>query len=227
MRRWTGKIDFGATVQRGNTDQLDINLKGNVKYRTARDRIILDSIASFARNNGTDIADNSRTSVDWEHFLKNRWFVMPAGVEQYRDPFQNIAARTTAGVAAGYQILDTKRTEWQISAGVGYQNTRYTGASEGVSDSSDTAAVGASTHFKRKMTKAVRVTYDYKFQFTSRDSGGYNHHMVAFVETDWTRRLSFDVTLVWDRTQLPQADASGLVPARDDVKMIVALGIEF
>ena len=49
-------------------------------------------------------------------------------------------------------------------------------------------------------------------------------------DDDWDRvnsSIELDLSVVWDRTQLPKAGADGVLPKRDDFRMVVAIGIEF
>jgi hypothetical protein len=148
-------------------------------------------------------------------------------VEWYRDIFQNIDSRSSLGGGAGYQIYDTGRTDWQVTAGVGYQKTRFVEVEPGEPLSRDTPAFTGGTIFDQEWTKSIDFIYEYTFQLTNADSGQYTHHMVMTFETEWTSILDLDLTFVWDRTEKPRPDEEGIVPEQDDFRMVVALGIEF
>ena len=45
--------------------------------------------------------------------------------EYFRDPFQNIEGRYTAGTAIGYHLIFTAKTEWDVTAGLAYQGTQF------------------------------------------------------------------------------------------------------
>ena len=227
LRRWFAKIDMGITFVTGNVDENDFNMTGNLKRQTAKDRVIADYSGNVSNTNNQKIANNQRLRAHWDRFLTARFFIKPAVAEWYSDPFQNINSRSTAGVGAGYQLLRTAKTQFEVSGGLGYQQTRFAQVETGTSDASSTAAVSGATHFEQKWTKAVEFTHDYSFNVVNEASGRYNHHMTALVETNWTKNLDLDVTFVWDRTQHPKAGADGTVPKPDDFRMIVSLGFDF
>lgn len=222
-----GKVGAGLTVRQGNTDQVDANVSAEIEHRRVRDRIELDYFANYSSNEGADTANNQRISGRWSHFITDRWFVRPVIVEWYRDPFQNLAARTSAGAAVGYQIFDTRRTEWQVSAGLTYQRTQWVGVEAGEDAEQSAGAFAGSTSFEQEWTKAVDFNFDYSFYLTQEDAGRYIHHALMSVEIDVTDVLDLDVSLYWDRTQVVQPEPDGTVPEQDDLRMVVGLGIEF
>lgn len=224
-RRWSGKVSVGATVLAGNVDQVDANVNADLKRRSVRNRFVVDYIANVSNSGSTVIADNQRINTHWDHFLTDRFFLKPAVGEWFRDPFQNLNSRITVGSGAGYQLIDKPRMEWEVSAGLAYQQTRFSNVD--TDDGESTGAFSASTTFEHDFTKFVELDYEYTFHITDEKSGRYNHHMVTTIETGWTKSIDFDVTFVWDRTQLPRAGADGVVPRQDDFRMVVALGIEF
>ena len=224
---WKGKFSIGISVQQGNVDQVDVNSKANFKRRTVKNRIILDYIANYGRVEDQDTADNQRVSITWDRFITDRFFTKPVALEYYRDPFQNIGSRTTLTIGAGYQLIDTKKTDWQVSGGPGYQQTQFDDVVAGEDDSEETPALTVGTIFDTELTRTVDFIYEYRFQLTSEAAGSYNHHMVMTVETEWTKHLDFDVSLVWDRTQDPRQNSDGSFPEQDDYRAIISLGWDF
>jgi len=227
FKRWSGKVAIGVTVQQGNTEQIDVNNRMNFKRRTIENRLNFDYIVNYSQVRGIDTIDNQRFNANWDKFLTNQFFINPTIFEWYRDPFTNISSRTTFSVGAGYQIIDTKRTGWNVSGGPGYQETHFDSVQVGESDRTSTGSLGIETNFDQDWTKDIEFKYTYRAQFTNTASGKYNHHMVMAFETEWTKVLDFDFSIIWDRTQKPQQSVDGSVPAQDDLRMVVALGIEF
>ena len=227
LKRWTGKMSYGMTVLAGNVDQIDSNVNVDLKRRSVTDRVVLDYIANFSKTNGDTVSDNQRLKGNWDRFLTSQFFVKPFALETFRDQFQNLDARTTLGAGAGYQIFEKPNTKWEVAAGLAYQQTKFINVEEGVNENPKTAAFTAGTKFEQNFTKSITLKYDYTFHITNEASGRYNHNMVTTIETEWTKVLDLDLTFVWDRTQLPKADANGVVPKQDDFRMVIALGIEF
>jgi len=224
---WSGKASLGANLRDGNTEQTEATGQLNIKRRTVDDRAVIDYIGNYTTTNDVQSANNHRASAVWDHFVSDRFFLRPASIEYYRDPFQNIAHRITPGAGVGYQIIDNSKTEWIVFAGPAYQWTRFAEVEPGERDLEETWALSAGTSFDHELTSDIDLTYDYRFQFTSEDAGRYNHHMIGGFSFDLTDALSMDVSLVWDRTEKPQPDADGNVPEKDDYRLVFGLGYDF
>lgn len=224
---WSGKVTMGMNVRSGNLDQVESNAHVVIKRRTVENRMVFDYIANFNSTDNVEVANNHRASYKWDKFITNRIFWSPVLLEYFRDPFQNIGSRTTLGVGLGYQLIDSPRTDWDVTGGPAYQETRFDDVVAGEPDSETTGALTIGTLLDIEMTDGIDFVYTYRFQLTNEASGSYNHHMVASFETEWTSVLDFDVSLVWDRTQDPRKDSNGIIPEQDDFRLIVGLGIDF
>jgi hypothetical protein len=227
LQKWSGKVSIGLTAREGNVDQVDFNNTSYFKRRTVENRLTLQYLANLSTLSGDETTNNQQVSANWDRFLTTQFYLKPLAFAWYRDPFQNISSRTTLGIGAGYQIIDSKRTDWSVSGGPGYQETHFVSVQPGEDTKSSTPAVTFETNFDQDWTKAIEFRFQYRAQFTDTASGKYNHHLAMTFETEWTKVLDFDLSLVWDRTEHPQADDQGVVPEQDDYRMIVGLGIEF
>ena len=227
LGRLGGKVSAGLTARQGNVDQVDANVSAEIEHRRVRDRIELDYLANYSSNEGADTANNQRIRSQWTHFITDRYFVKPVVLEWYRDPFQNLDSRVTAGAEAGYQIFDRRRTEWQVAAGLAYQRTQWVGVEAGEDANPSTAAFVGSTSFEQEWTQAIDFNFDYTFYLTKEIAGRYVHHASMQIEVDLTDVLDLDLSLYWDRTQTPRAAPDGTLPDQDDFRLVIGLGIEF
>jgi hypothetical protein len=224
---WSGKLTLGANYRRGNTDQVELSTEANFKRRTPKNRVNFDYLGIFNRTFGEVAADNQRVNAGWNRYFSKRFFWSPVYGEYYRDPFQNIASRWTLGMGVGYTLIDTKKTDWEISGGLAYQTTQFDDVLEGESDSADTPALQFGTVYDYDITKDIDFIFDYRFFIVNEESGTYTHHMLTSLEFEITKLLDFDITLVWDRIQNPREDSTGITPEQDDFRLMFGLGIDF
>ena len=225
--RWSAKASFGVTLTRGNTKQTQYSGEANIKRRTSTTRFVINYLGIFSRTEGETAINNHRGNTFFDMFKTRRFFLRPIFGEYFRDPISNISHRGTVGTAVGYLVIDTSRTEWELSGGPGYQKTWFDSTEVGQNSSESSPAFVAGTHFNIELTGSVDFDFRYDFQIVNKTSGSYIHRMVPALETELTDWLDLDVSLVWDRIQDPQPDADGIVPEQDDYYFIVALGIEF
>ena len=224
---WAGKVSAGGNVRSGNTDQVELSAAASFRRRTVENRVSLDYLGNFSETNDVQSANNQRANAVWDWFFSERLFLRPVFLEYFSDPFQNIDARYTIGTGLGYQLIDTSRTDWSIFAGPAWQSTRFDQVEPGESRSEDTWALSAGTTFDTELTDRIDFTYNYRFQFTSPESGRYNHHMIGTFAIELTDSLDLDFSLVWDRIEKPRPDADGVLPKQDDYRVIVGVGYDF
>ena len=224
---WNANVSVGANWRSGNTEQAEANLQAKVQRRTLETRLVFEYLGNVTSIEESVSANNHRASAELDRFITARFYTRPVFAEYFRDPFQNIAHRTTVGTGVGYQLADTVKTDWNISGGPALQYTRFDQVEPGAPDSEFTLALVGGTRLDLKITSTLDFNYDYQFQLVSRAAGLYNHHMTMGFSTDVTRRLDLDVSLVWDRIQEPQPEADSTVPEQDDWRFIFGLGFDF
>ena len=224
---WSGKLSIGLDFTRGNTDQTQYSSIAKINRRTSGTRLAVDYLGNFSRTEGVETINNQRVGGSFDIFKTRNYYYRPFFGEYFRDPIKNIEHRITLGAGLGYHIINTPKTEWEVSGGPAFQTTRFVSTGEGEDSSESTSALVAGTHFNRELTKRVDFDFRYDVQIVNEASGNYTHHFVVAVETEITRWLDFDVSLVWDRTKDPTPEADGTVPKPDDFYLIFGLGIEF
>jgi len=76
------------------------------------------------------------------------------------------------------------------------------------------------------LTKSIDFNTRYNLSIVNQESGTYTHHAIATFETEITSILDFDVSVIWDRIQDPQARADSSVPKQDDFQLLLTLGVD-
>lgn len=223
---WSAKIDLGLNFTRGNSQQTDFTMKLNVKRRTPDNRFVLDYLGNVSENAELQTVNNHRLNTFFDMFVAKEYFFRPIFAEYFRDPFQNIDYRVTAGVGGGYHIIDTPKTTWDVSGGLGYRTTRYVSVEPGDDQKVDTPALVFGTFYDTPLTKTVDFNAQYSASIVSEESGRYTHHAIATFEIEMTSILDFDISFVWDRTQNPQTRSDGSTPKQDDFQLLLTLGVD-
>jgi hypothetical protein len=224
---WSARATVGLNLQSGNTKQVTLNSSAELARRTPATQIILDYLGNFGELNGTQSANNHRVNFSYDIRLDNEWFLRPVQLEYYRDQLANIAHRVTAGVGVGYFLFDRDDLEWKVSAGPGYQYTRYETVAPGEEDTASTLAATFQTNFKYDITSRLTWIETFSSTIASQQAGLYNHHFVSTLEFEIKRFLDLDLSFVWDYLQSPQAEASGVVPQKSDLRLTLGLGVKF
>ena len=224
---WTAKIKLGLSVKSGNNDSEDFDTSMNIKRRTSKSRIILDYIAHFSQTADIQTDNNHRATFSYDIFVTRSYFWRPVFGEYFRDTFQNIDYRISIGTGFGYHIIDTPKTEWDVVGGPSYLATKFDTVQAGEDLDEATPALVIDTNFDTELSKKVDFIIGYKIQVGNEASGGYTHHSVTTLETELTKWLDFDVAFVWDRIDSPTPNADGVVPDKDDYRLILSLAVDF
>jgi hypothetical protein len=224
---WDFKVSVGANYRTGNTEQTEASAEARVRRRTVKSRITIDYLGNYNSTNDEAVADNHRVSADWDLFLSKRFFVTPVFAEWYRDPFQNLAGKYTLAVAAGYDLIDTPKIDWEVSAGPGYIYTEFDDVEVGEPTDDSSGAFVIGTTYDHDITKRIDFLFEYRGTFTNETSGEYLHHLLTSLEFELTTILDFDITWVWDRIEQPRAGSDGTFPEQDDFRLSFMLGLDF
>lgn len=124
---WSGAIDAGLTLTRGNADTSTLALGMNAARTTPRDKISVYMAALYAKNkvSGTSLttANAIRGGARYDFNLTNRTFAFGFGDLEY-DEFQKLDLRMVLGGGLGFHALKRERTTLDIFGG-GSLNKEY------------------------------------------------------------------------------------------------------
>ena len=225
---WSIDLTFSLNARQGNTDQIDYTSRFSAKRRTARSRVTVDYIGNISKTDaGTgefvETINNNRITAGWDIYATRYFYYTPLFAEYYRDPFQNIDQRVTAGFGIGYSIVDTPKIEWNVKGGPAYVDIQYISVQAGQDRKVNGGALVLATDYTNELSSYLDFSFKYHLTSASSDLGGYTHNMIASLETELTSRLDFDVSLTWDRISQPTADIDGNKPEPDDYRLMLGL----
>jgi len=101
--KWSGRVNFGASLQTGNTDQNAILADTAITAEfDEKRRATLNAEYNREEDDDTLTEDNRSLDLGYDYFFKPKWFANAnAGFEQ--DDIENLDLRTNLGAALGYQ----------------------------------------------------------------------------------------------------------------------------
>lgn len=117
---WSGAIDAGLSLTRGNAETSTYTTAINVQRKTQRDKITIYETSLFARNDTTGesvttanaIRGGSRYDVNLSEKLFTYGFV-----DLEFDQFQNLDLRNVLGGGFGWHLVNTERTTFDVFGG--------------------------------------------------------------------------------------------------------------
>jgi len=122
--KWTGLISVDIELDRGNTDEDDLEVDAETRIRRQHDRF------SFMARYEEDKVDGKLTTQEWkqgnkyDYFLTEK-FYYGALLAFEHDKFADLDLRTRAGPHVGYQFFETRELNLDTNVGLLYVDENY------------------------------------------------------------------------------------------------------
>jgi len=229
---WAIKFTLGIDLRKGNTEQIDFTSALAAKRRTAKSRFKIDYLGNLSKTDALgdeleETVNSHRLSSSLDKYVTRNFFYTPISAEYYKDTFQNIEKRLTAGIGIGYTIINTPETEWNVSGGPSYLSTKYVSVQPGEEREVDSGSLVLTTNVDIEINNKIDFIYKYNIQVSREEAGGYTHHMIATFENELTSEFDLNVSVVWDRINSPTLDDQGEEPEPDDLRFVLGVSYSY
>jgi len=200
---WSGLLDTGLSVTRGNSESLTFSLSGKAARVTDSDKISVYSTAIYTDStvNGVNstTAHAIRGGVRGDLNVGNRTFIFGFTDFEY-DAFQDLDLRNVLGGGFGYHAINTKKTTLDIFGGGSYDQdffgaiaaTATTPAKPAVTRKTGEVVVGET--FNTKINNRTTITEQFSLYPNVSDTGNYRFQFDATGATKLKNWLSWQVT---------------------------------
>jgi putative salt-induced outer membrane protein len=125
---WSGILDTGLSVTRGNSATLAYNLSAKAARVTTRDKISVYSTAVYASDDTTPpnrtTAHAIRGGIRGDFDVSEHLFVFGFTDFEY-DQFQDLDLRNVLGGGLGYHVIKTKNTTFDVFGGGDYEQEYF------------------------------------------------------------------------------------------------------
>jgi putative salt-induced outer membrane protein YdiY len=125
---WTGLLDTGLSVTRGNSATIAYNLAAKAVRETTRDKITVYSAAVYASDDTTPpsrtTAHAIRGGIRGDFNVSEKVFVFGFTDFEY-DQFQNLDLRNVLGGGLGYHVIKSKNTTFDVFGGADFQQEYF------------------------------------------------------------------------------------------------------
>lgn len=192
---WSGLVDAGLNVTRGNADTTTFSLGMQAARTTPRDRLSVYAASLLAKNKDrvTDetvtTAKAVRGGLRYDFNLSERLFAF-ALTDLEHDKFQQLDLRLALGGGLGFHAKKTERTRFDLFGG-GSLNQEY--FSTGLSRKSGEILLGE--ELSHKLSKSTSLTERVVFYPNLSEGGEYRTTFDAAAVTRLSRTLSWQITL--------------------------------
>ncbi len=216
--KWTGRVNFGATIQTGNTDSAAINADamGQTKWLD-KHRVIIKAEYNREKENGKITDDNQSLEGTYDYFFRDKWFLNNT-LKLEQDDINKIDLRTTYSAGLGYQAFESDDLNLKFILGPSYLHTSFTN-----NDKEDSAAIHWATNYDQKLFNGMlQIFHDHDLIVPTDDTEDF------LLDTKTGMRIPLKNNIIataqvefnWDNA--PEASIT-----EDDTKYILMLGYEW
>jgi putative salt-induced outer membrane protein YdiY len=223
---WSTRLGLGFSANAGNTNQGSLTMYFQLTradYRT-RSRVRYDGTIGYA--NGEENVNRHIGTAEVLLYLSRRWYFTPAAAQLLNDRFQNIHFRATPGAAAGVHVFDTKKVEWDLESGLGYQYIQFLSAGAGVKNPQNDGFVSFGTWAEFEFVDDVKLEIEWRTNLVYTTIGNTNHTGRAKFSVEITDIFDFETSFLFLRTEDPPPREDGTTPESNDYQIIVSVALE-
>jgi len=120
----SGRANAGVYIAKGNTDKEAYHGDIEAVARTKQNRFTAGAIYNQAVNDGVESENNATAYLKYDHFLTEKWYSY-ANAVLFKDDFADLNLRSSLGVGAGYQFMESELTNLSLEGGLSYVNEDF------------------------------------------------------------------------------------------------------
>ena len=200
---WSGLLDTGLSLTRGNSESLTYNLSGKAARVTDRDKISVYTTAIYTDSTVNGINSTTahaiRGGIRGDLNVSDKLFVFGFTDFEY-DQFQDLDLRNVVGGGLGYHVINTKATTFDVFAGGSYDQDFF-GAVAATATIPATPAITRKTGevvlgetFNAKINNRTTITQQFSVYPNLSDTGTYRFQFDTTAATKLKGWLSWQVT---------------------------------
>jgi hypothetical protein len=115
----TGRVNLAFERQRGNTDEDELDIDGDLTWRRLNDRFTAFGELEYDKKDNKNTADNWKLEGAYNYFVSKKWFWGGFGRFEH-DENADLKLRTSVGPLVGYQWFESRDLNLRGSVGPVY-----------------------------------------------------------------------------------------------------------
>lgn len=117
--KWSGRVNFGGSLEDGNSNSKALIFDTNIKARNEKNRFTFGGEINWEQEEGEETENDQMAFGGYDRFLTDKWFV---GLRQQfeKDKFEELELRSRTGLFSGYQFYERDDLNLQAKLGGDY-----------------------------------------------------------------------------------------------------------
>ncbi len=196
---WSGLLDTGLSLTRGNSESLTYSLAGKAVRATERDKITVYSNAIYAKSTLNGVSSTTahaiRGGVRGDLNVRDKLFVFGFTDFEY-DAFQHLDLRNVVGGGLGYHAVKTARTTFDLFGGGSFEQEYFSPnpPTELTSLTRKSGEIVAGEELDTKLNSRMTLSERFTLYPNLSNTGSYRYQFDTSAATKLKNWLSWQVT---------------------------------
>jgi putative salt-induced outer membrane protein YdiY len=196
---WSGLLDTGLSLTRGNSDSLTFSLAGKAARVTDRDKIVVYSNAIYTNSTVNNVSSTTahaiRGGLRGDLNVREKLFVFAFTDFEY-DAFQHLDLRNVVGGGLGYHVLKTARTTFDLFGGGSFEQEYFSPnpPAEPTSLTRKSGEIVAGEELNTKLNSRTTLTERFSIYPNVSETGQYRYQFDTSAATKLKNWLGWQVT---------------------------------
>ncbi|CAN5358541.1 hypothetical protein BH09PSE5_BH09PSE5_50600 [soil metagenome] len=122
--QWRYALGAGGSAASGNSSSASVNVSGAAVRATDGSKLAVGGRGVYTKSNGSTTAQNAALGAQYDQDFTPIYFTF-GKLDALRDEPANISSRVSAFAGAGRHFIKRDTTTFDVSAGLGYTDDRY------------------------------------------------------------------------------------------------------
>ena len=221
--KWAGSVSAGFTATSGNTSTQAINASVSMARRSEKDRTTASADYAKGKQDDPDTGEE-KTTEDWwrgkaqyDYFFSKKFFGFVNGSYE-KDSIAELDRRVVVGGGAGYQWIESERTNFSTSLGLASLYEKFDNAT----DSNSELSAQAGYNFDHQLNKSVKFLHNLTYYPALDKVSDYYLTTTAELRASLTETMFANFKTIFNYDATPAIGRSST-----DVKYIFGIGMTF
>lgn len=227
LQNWEAKVSLGIQYQQGNNPEFTVNAAANITRQSVDTRLHLGYIGNYSRNFDQLTVSDQLAWTSFDYFINHVFFIRTVRAYYYYAPFRNLALDLTVGPGLGVQFFRRPNLSWDGVVGPAYEYIAFESVPVGQSDTVSSPAAVITSAFMAMPLPHVKTSVQFELEIMNKRAGLVNLDLVGKVGYGITKELGVEVSVLWDRIEVPTSERDGDVPRKDDLTVTTSVTVDW
>ena len=220
---WSTRLRAGLSGAAGNSRNLSLNAFWSLMRADQNVRSLISYEGAFGYASREETVNRHIGDAEVTVYVTRRLYVNALVAQFLNDRFQNLRMRATPSAGVGVHLFDTRKVEWNLDGGPGYQYTNLLSIEMGATNPQHDGTISVGSFFKWKFIPDNKIELEWRSNLVYTQIGLTNHTGSARLKLKITSIFRFTTEFMYLRTESPPAKEDGTRPKSNDYQLVVGV----